>query len=252
MSSKSAERKAAAAERKAAKAAKKNGSVAAPTTVLNNMMKNAAIDESEGRSATGTLVSEERARDIKIDQFSLSLHGTRLIEDTVLELHHGKRYGLLGRNGSGKSTMMKCLAAREIPIPEIFDIYLLAHEAPPSEQTALEYVINSAKDEVARIEALIEHILVTSGPEAEELNDLYDRQDALDPSTFESRASIILCGLGFTPEEIPGAGGAHLGKKTKDMSGGWRMRVSLSRALFLAPSILLLDEPTNHVCTWRL
>ena len=99
---------------------------------------------------------------------------------------------------------MKCLAAREIPIPEYFDIYLLAHEAPPTEQTALEYVIDSAKEEVVRIEALIEEILVTVGPEAEELNDLYDRQDSLDPSTFESRASIILCGLGFTPLEIPG------------------------------------------------
>ena len=65
-----------------------------------------------------------------------------LIEDTTIELNMGGRYGLIGRNGCGKSTFLKCLAAREVPIPDHFDIYLLAHEAPPSEDTALDYVIN--------------------------------------------------------------------------------------------------------------
>lgn len=155
--------------------------------------------------------------------------------------------GLLGRNGCGKSTFLKCLAAREVPIPDHFDIYLLAHEAPPSERTALEYVIDSAREEVARIEAEIERIMVEEGPDSEILLDLYDRLDELDPSTFESRASTILIGLGFKASAELSDGGSTIHKKTKDMSGGWRMRVSLSRALFIAPSILLLDEPTNHV-----
>jgi ATP-binding cassette subfamily F protein 2 len=114
-----------------------------------------------------------------------------LIEDTIIELNQGGRYGLLGRNGCGKSTLLKCLAAREIPIPEHFDIYLLAHEAPPSEMTALEYVIDSAKIEMERIDELIESILVTDGPESPLLQDLYDKQDELDPATFETRASTI-------------------------------------------------------------
>ena len=100
------------------------------------------------RSATGTLISEPRARDIKISPFSLSLRGKVLIEDTMIELNKGGRYGLVGRNGCGKSTFLKCLAAREVPIPDIFDIYLLAHEAPPTEDSALDYVINSAREEV--------------------------------------------------------------------------------------------------------
>jgi len=110
-----------------------------------------------------------------------------LIEDTTIELNMGCRYGLIGRNGCvtnlltvanhylgdynhfsiscGKSTFLKCLAAREIPIPPHFDIYLLAHEAPPGEDSALDYVINSAREEVARIDAEIENILMEEGIE---------------------------------------------------------------------------------------
>ncbi len=175
------------------------------------------------------------------------MHGAVLVEDTTIELNKGGRYGLLGRNGCGKSTFLKCLAAREVPIPPHFDIYLLAHEAPPSEMSALDYVINSAKEEIARLDALIEKILVEEGPESELLPDLYDRQDGLDPSTFETRASTILIGLGFKPSASDADGGSTIHKQTKDMSGGWRMRVALARALFIAPDILLLDEPTNHV-----
>jgi ATP-binding cassette subfamily F protein 2 len=199
-----------------------------------------------GRVATGLLASEPRARDIKISAFSLALHGIVLVEDTTIELNQGGRYGLLGRNGCGKSTFLKCLAAREVPIPDHFDIYLLAHEAPPSELSALEYVVESAKAEVQRLDEMIEKILVEEGPESDVLQDLYDKQDSLDPATFETRASTILVGLGFSPQ-MDAVGGSTIHKKTKDMSGGWRLRVALANALFLEPSILLLDEPTNHV-----
>ena len=112
----------------------------------------------------------------------------------MIELNKGGRYGLLGRNGCGKSTFLRCLAAREVPIPKHFDVYLLAHEAPPGELSALEYVTKSAIDEVARLDELIEQILTDEGPESELLNDLYEKQDELDPSTFETRASTILIG----------------------------------------------------------
>lgn len=216
-------------------------------TVFNMTEMGQKISDDGGRVATGILVSEPRARDIKISQFSLSLYGIPLIDDTDIELNHGARYGLVGRNGCGKSTLLKCLAAREVPIPDIFDVYLLTGEAEPSEKTALNYVIDSAIDEIAKIDHMIEHIMVTEGPESEALHPLYDRQEELDPSTFEARASTILVGLGFRATENAAAGGAHIHKQTKDMSGGWRMRVALAKALFLAPSILLLDEPTNHV-----
>lgn len=133
-------------------------------------------------------------------------------------------------------------------------MYLLAHEAPPSEETALEYVINSAVREVERLDALIENILIEEGPESELLSDLYERQEELDPSTFETRACTILVGLGFRASASDSEGGSTIHKKTKDMSGGWRMRVALARALFICPGILLLDQPTNHLdleaCVW--
>ena len=239
----------AAKEKETLKKAKSNDSLKDVTSVFDGLV----IDDG-GRVATGTLVSEERARDIKINAFSLALHGRPLVEDTTIELNNGTRYGLLGRNGVGKSTLLKCLAAREVPIPNHFDIYLLDREAPPTEFSALDYVINSARDEVARLDALIEKILVEDGPESELLLDLYDKQDSLDPSTFETRAATILVGLGFKSSATDSEGGSTIHKKTKDMSGGWRMRVALAKALFICPSILLLDEPTNHLdleaCIW--
>jgi ATP-binding cassette subfamily F protein 2 len=204
------------------------------------------------RQATGTLESDPRSRDVKIGNFSLSLYGRVLVEDTTIELSYGHRYGLLGRNGCGKSSFLKCLAEREVPIPEHLDLYLLDEEAKPEDVSALEYVIGSAMVEYARLEALAEKLLTTEGPDSESLMEVYDRQAELDPATMESRASTILVGLGFDP--VSGKAGAGVNKKTKDMSGGWRMRVALAKALFLAPSVLLLDEPTNHLdldaCVW--
>jgi ATP-binding cassette, subfamily F, member 2 len=197
-------------------------------------------------SATGVLHSLPTARDIKIGSFSLNYHSKLLVEDTLIELTVGRRYGLIGRNSCGKSTFLKVLAQRLVPIPDHLDIYLLSEEAQPSEETALEYVINSARAEVKRLEDQSEHLLTEVGPECELLQPLYDRLDELDPNTFESRASTILVGLGFNSKTMK--------KKTCDMSGGWRMRVALARALFISPSILLLDEPTNHLdlnaCVW--
>lgn len=107
--------------------------------------------------------------------------------------------------------------------------------------------MNEAKHEVERLEKLVEDLLAEeNGAENPLLDDVYDRIEQLDPSTFETRAATLLHGLGFTKKDML--------KATKDMSGGWRMRVALAKALFVKPTLLLLDEPTNHLdleaCVW--
>ncbi|CAM9825414.1 unnamed protein product [Chrysoparadoxa australica] len=241
------ERKAQRAAKKAAKNGTQIEGISDTTSQMSTMTvggagANGAID----RTANGILVSEKHARDVKIQNYSLSFMSKILVEDTELELNHGNRYGLIGANGCGKSTFLQSLAAREVPIPEHIDIYLLEKEAPPTDLSALEWVVKAAKDEVERLENLTEHVLAEEGPDSSYLMDLYETLDYLEPSTFESRASKILIGLGFDRHTV------H--KKTCDMSGGWRMRVALSRALFIQPTMLLLDEPTNHLdveaCVW--
>jgi ATP-binding cassette, subfamily F, member 2 len=198
------------------------------------------------RVTTGVLASTEASKDVKIISTSLTFHGRVLITDATLELTMGRRYGLLGENGCGKSTLLKAIAAREYPIPNHIDIYLLNEGAPPSDLGALEWVLKEAENEMKRLDDLAEKMLEEEGPESPVLLDLYDHMDKMDPSTFATRASLILTGLGFNKTTI------H--KKTKDMSGGWRMRVALAKALFVKPSLLLLDDPTAHLdleaCVW--
>jgi len=147
---------------------------------------------------------------------------------------------LLGENGCGKSTFLQSLAARDIDIPEHIDIYLVSGEAEPSDVNAVDFIVNSAKAKVARLEQLIEDLSVSDDQaDLDRLDGVYAELEELDPSTFEAKAGSILNGLGFTATMMK--------KPTKDMSGGWRMRVALARALFVKPHLLLLDEPTNHL-----
>jgi len=199
------------------------------------------------RTCTGVLASKKISRDVKISSFSLSYHGKVLIAETDLELTYGRRYGLIGMNGSGKSTLLECLVEREVPIPDHIDIFLLREEAEPSERTALEVVIDQSTSEVQRLEAEEIRIMEEEGPESENLQLIYERLDRLDASKFETNAAELLFGgLGFSKEQMA--------KQTKDLSGGWRMRVALAKALSVAPMLLLMDEPTNHLdlesCVW--
>lgn len=208
-------------------------------------MEKLSLEEESGRVCAGVLTSHRDSRDIKIEQFSLSFHSDILIHDSTLELNFGRRYGLIGENGCGKSTLLKAIASGEVCLPTHIDTYLLDKEYPPTDMTALDAVINDAKTELKRLEKEMETIMVED-PESPLLDDIYDRMEELDESTFESKAATILHGLGFTKESMF--------KKTKDLSGGWRMRVSLAKALFVRPTLLLLDQPTNHLdlgaCVW--
>ncbi|KAJ3288700.1 ABC transporter ATP-binding protein arb1 [Blyttiomyces sp. JEL0837] len=248
---KRAEKKSARADKKAdSKKNDGNEEVKGPVDTKNVGVESVADELHKlvldpNRSAAGVLTSQRDSRDIKVEGFSLMYYSQILISETTLEFNFGRRYGLIGPNGCGKSTFLKSLAAREIPIPEHIDIYLLNEEFPPTEMTALKAVIEYAEKEIKNLEHRMEEILAED-PESQLLDDIYERIDALDAATFEVRAASILHGLGFSPQRMQ--------YKTKDLSGGWRMRVALARALFVKPTLLLLDQPTNHLdlaaCVW--
>jgi ATP-binding cassette subfamily F protein 2 len=191
------------------------------------------------RSCTGVLSSHHASRDLQITNFNLALLGQELVVDSELDLSYGNRYGLLGLNGCGKTTLLKAIAHREVPIPSHMDCFMVEGEVPPTDRTALQTVIDVVDGEVKRLEAEADRILAEEGPESEVLQLTYEALDKLEPQTAEKRAGEILHGLGFDK--------AMQAKKTRDFSGGWRMRIALACALFVRPYILLLDEPTNHL-----
>ncbi|KAG6373894.1 P-loop containing nucleoside triphosphate hydrolase protein [Boletus reticuloceps] len=211
-------------------------SAANSTDDLTSMAKLQIATE---RSAAGVLVSDPKGRDIKIDSYTLSFHGRLLIEGAEISLNYGQRYGLLGENGSGKSTFLQSIAERDLEIPPHIDIYLVRGEAEPSDVNALDFIIASAKEKVAKLEKRIEDLSLAEHVDEVALDTAYEELEEMDPNTFEVKAGSILHGLGFSQ--------VMMQKPTKDMSGGWRMRVALARALFLKPHLLLLDEPTNHL-----
>lgn len=174
------------------------------------------------------------------------MHGRELIKDTSLELNYGRRYGLIGTNGSGKSTLLSALGERELPVPEHIDIFHLTNEVDPSDKSALECVLADLMKEVESLEDQLERIIDLEGGDSPALDVIHERLETLDVDQAEPRAASILHGLGFTP--------AMQAKASKEFSGGWRMRISLAKALFTRPFLLLLDEPTNHLdlesCVW--
>ncbi|OMP03676.1 ABC transporter-like protein [Corchorus olitorius] len=195
--------------------------------------------------------ADANVKDITIENFSVSARGKELLKNTSVKISHGKRYGLVGPNGMGKSTLLKLLAWRKIPVPKNIDVLLVEQEVVGDDRSALQAVV-SANEELIRLReevAVLQNSSSANGGEddselngddvGERLAELYEKLQILGSDAAEAQASKILAGLGFTKD--------MQGRPTKSFSGGWRMRISLARALFVQPTLLLLDEPTNHL-----
>ncbi|XP_064593551.1 ATP-binding cassette sub-family F member 1 [Zonotrichia leucophrys gambelii] len=198
-----------------------------------------AVSQAELSSRQAML---ENASDIKLEKFSISAHGKDLYVNADLFIVAGRRYGLVGPNGKGKTTLLKHIANRALSIPPNIDVLLCEQEVLADDTPAVQAVLRADTkrlrllDEERRLQGLLE-----SGDDsaAERLEKVYEELRAIGAAAAEAKARRILAGLGFTPE--------MQNRATRKFSGGWRMRVSLARALFLEPTLLMLDEPTNHL-----
>ena len=176
-----------------------------------------------------------KSKDIKFENFDIAFADKVLLRGANLTLTYGRRYGLVGRNGIGKSTLLKLIASRSLFIPKHITILHVEQEVVGNDTTALNAVLEC--DEV-RSRLIAEEKRLASAEEAgPRLQEVYDELAAIEADKAPARASEILNGLGFNPEMQK--------KATKEFSGGWRMRIALARALFSKPDLLLLDEPTN-------
>lgn len=216
---------------------KPNGEV-----VLDDANVSQAISKKESRQeAKGT----NNAKDIRIENFDVSYKDKVLIREADVLLAYGRRYGLVGRNGLGKTTLLRAISSSQLRIPSHITVLHVEQEVVGDDTPALQSVLqcDEIREGLLKEEAeLSAKINNQSGNSADEglssrLAYVYEQLQHIEADKAPSRASVILFGLGFDAEMQQRA--------TKEFSGGWRMRLALARALFSQPDLLLLDEPTN-------
>ncbi|XP_057669894.1 ATP-binding cassette sub-family F member 1 [Diorhabda carinulata] len=197
---------------------------------------------SQMQKTAGQLAAFENAVDIKVENFSISAKGNDLFVNANLLIAQGRHYGLVGPNGHGKTTLLRHVAQRAFDIPPNIDILYCEQEVVADDKSAVETVLAA---DTKRTELLAECKKLETAANSgdleiqERLNEVYNELKAIGADSAEPKARRILAGLGFDKEMQDRA--------TKNFSGGWRMRVSLARALYIEPTLLLLDEPTNHL-----
>jgi ATP-binding cassette, subfamily F, member 3 len=193
-----------------------------------------------------------RSMDVRIENFDVAFGDRVLLTGADLLLAGGRRYGLVGRNGLGKTTLLRMISLKQLQIPSHISILHVEQEVVGDDTIALDSVLECdvKLNELWRLEK--EYSKDPS--KSAELTEVYAQLQLIEADKAPARASIILNGLGFNKEMQAAA--------TRTFSGGWRMRLALARALFSRPDLLLLDEPTNmldikaiiwlekYLCNW--
>ncbi len=214
----------------------------------------------------------ENAKDVILYNLTLSYAGKVLLKmlpggagltaGQTFKLMRGHRYGFLGNNGCGKTTLLRRIASGALPgFPRHLRTLFVDQELAGGERNAVDEVISSdtrlseLREQAAELETLLDG---DDGGESEaqkeqfteeeqvelmdRLSEVLEQIDDADDGSAEKtkqRARQTLTGLGFTAELLE--------RSTSQLSGGWRMRVALAKALFMKPDVLMLDEPTNHL-----
>ena len=185
------------------------------------------------------------SKDISLHGVSLSFGSLTILKDALIRLSWGTTYALVGRNGIGKTTLLRCMANNMIPQWTSIRTFLVQQEYEEVEDSPLNLVKNSDPDH----QDLLKQIEDIEGQEQDgnvenssiqKLASLYQDLDNLfEESEMERRAISILSDLKFT--------GKMMDRPFKELSGGWRMKALLACAVFAKPDLLLMDEPTNHL-----
>ncbi|MEM8644424.1 MAG: ABC-F family ATP-binding cassette domain-containing protein [Pseudomonadota bacterium] len=174
-----------------------------------------------------------------LDTITLRLGGHVVLDRASVAVPPKARVGLVGRNGAGKSSLLKVIAGMyeadegRIQTPVGTRVGYLKQDAPGGSATPFETVLAAAEERAA----LLDEAETATDPHR--IAEIHERLNAIDAHGAPSRASRILAGLGFSEED------QH--RPLTEFSGGWRMRVALGALLFSEPDLLLLDEPSNHL-----
>ena len=176
---------------------------------------------------------------LSLENIQYTLKGRTLLQNAGLTLTKGKKLGLVGRNGTGKTTLFKLIRGElqadkgEVILQADTKIGFLPQMPPQSEQTALDAVM--AADETYT--KLMTEMSQTT--DMDRLGEIQFSLEAIDAFTAEARAAKVLSGLGFDEKKQL--------QPLNTFSGGWRMRIALAGVLFMKPDLMLLDEPSNHL-----
>jgi ATP-binding cassette, subfamily F, member 3 len=179
---------------------------------------------------------------IRFQNLALRRGAKLLVSDATVQIAPGEHVGLVGDNGSGKSSLVSLLLGELLPdagdvfIPAHWRVAHVAQHAPHSERGATEFVIDGDR-ELRQLEADLEK--AEAAHDGHAAGELHAKLADHDAYTARSRAESLLLGLGFKP--------AQLDNPVSSFSGGWKMRLALAQTLMSPSDLMLLDEPTNHL-----
>jgi len=176
---------------------------------------------------------------LQISDLTFRIEGRLLFDRCSAQIASGWKVGLIGRNGTGKSTLLRLIreeardGGQTIRTPRGSRLGFLAQEAPALDTPLLEIVLSADAERTA----LMAEAETATDPQR--IGEIHSRLADIDAWSAPSRASEILVGLGFRQQDLE--------RPSKEFSGGWRMRAALAGVLFARPDLLLLDEPTNYL-----